>query len=121
MGYWQLQPAPGSTDIGLLSLEGDPQTQLLIATPFRENSPAISPNGDWLAYTSWETGEPQVYVQRFPELGGRVAVSTELGQEPVWSRDGRELFYRGPRGMMVVPVEFEPTFRSGDPELLFKD
>ena len=120
LAYWQFRPG-AETNIDLLSLEGDPQAQLLIATPFRENSPAISPNGDWLAYTSWETGEPQVYVQRFPELGGRVAVSTESGQEPVWSRDGRELFYRGRRGMMVVSVEFEPMFRAGDPELLFKD
>ena len=39
----------------------------------------------------------------------------------MWSRDGRELFYRGPRGMMLVPVDIEPTFRAGDPEVLFED
>ncbi len=59
-------------------------------------------------------------VQRFPDLGERVTVSTDGGREPVWSRDGRELFFRGPRGMMVVPIETEPTFRAGDPEVLFQ-
>ena len=105
--------------IALLSMEGERTSELLLASQFRNAAPAISPDGGWLAYHSDETGQNEVYVQRYPALGGRQAISTDGGQQPLWSPDGQELFYRGPRGMMVVPVETEPTFRAGDPEVLF--
>ena len=115
--YWEFNQGP---DIGILLMEGERTSEPLLATEFVEAGPAISPDGGWIAYFSDETGQAQVSVQRFPDLGERVTVSTDGGREPVWSRDGRELFFRGPRGMMVVPVETEPTFRAGDPEVLFQ-
>jgi hypothetical protein len=60
-------------------------------------------------------------VQRFPELGQRATISTDGGRQPVWSRDGRELFYRSADGMMAVPIDLSPTFRAGQPTLLFED
>ena len=72
-----------------------------------------------MAYHGDETGQNEIYVQQYPGLGGKQPISTDGGQQPLWSPDGQELFYRGPRGMMVVPVETEPTFRAGDPEVLF--
>ena len=110
--FWEISgTGAASIDIGLLSLEGDRAKELLLGTEeFNEAVPAISPDGDWIAYDSNETGELEVYVQRFPGLGGKVTISTDGGSQPLWSPDGRELFYRGPRGMMVVPVlETEPT------------
>ena len=109
------------TDIGLLSMEGDRARELLLDGEFGEARPAISPDGGWIAYDSDETGEFEVYVQRFPGLGGKVTISTDGGSQPLWAPNGRELFYRGPRGMMVVPVlETEPRLRVGDPSVLFE-
>ena len=113
-----LRAAP--VDIGLLSMEDDRTVQMLLDTEFTEAAPAISPDGDWIAYHTDETRQDEVYVQRFPSLGNKVTVSTDGGAQPLWSPDGDELFYRGPRGMMVVPVETDPTFRAGEPEVLFE-
>ena len=78
------------------------------------------PNGKWVAYSSNESGGNQIYVRPFPPGdAGRWQVSTDEGVAPLWSRDGRELLYVGPRGMMAAPVETEPSFRTGNPELLF--
>ena len=118
--FWEAGGAtPG--DIGLLSMEGDQAKELLLDTEFGEAAPAVSPDGGWIAYDSNETGAREVYVQRFPGLGGKVTISTDGGRQPLWSPDGRELFYRGPRGMMVVSVlDTESTFRAGDPSVLFE-
>jgi eukaryotic-like serine/threonine-protein kinase len=115
--YWETGAA---SDIGLLSMEGDRATELLLETAASESLPAVSPNGDWIAYESDETGQAEVYVQRFPRLGGKQTISTDGGEQPLWSPDGRELFYRAPTGgLMVVPVlETEPTFSAGDPAVL---
>ena len=60
-------------------------------------------------------------MQRFPGLGDRQIISTDGGRQPLWSPDGRELFFRAPTGMIRVPVlETEPSFRPGDSEVLFE-
>ena len=97
-------------DIGLLSMEDDRTVQMLLDTEFTEAAPTISPDGNWIAYHSDETRQDEVYVQRFPSLGDKTTVSIDGGAQPLGSPDGDELFYRGPRGMMVVPVETDPTF-----------
>ena len=110
----------GANDVGLISMEGDRATELLLDMEFNEVVPAISPDGGWIAYESNETGQSEVHVQRFPALGGKQTISTDGGRQPLWSPDGHELFYRAPSGMMVVPVlETEPTFRAGNAEMLF--
>jgi serine/threonine-protein kinase len=77
----------------------------LVATGYDETSPAVSPDGRWLAYTSDESGRPEVYVRPFPNTNdGRWLVSAGGGQEPVWAHSGRELFYRGSGDLMVVEV-----------------
>ena len=75
----------------------------LVATEFQESSPTISPDGRWLAYVSTETGQPQVYVQTFPNVDdGRWLVSIGGGTEPVWARNGRELFYREAANKLIA-------------------
>ena len=98
-------------DIGLLSFEGEPRWTPLLQTDANEASPVISPDGRWLAYQSDETGRYEAYVQRFPELGGRQPISTNGGLDPLWSSDGRELFYRvrTPRALMAVTIESDDT------------
>ena len=108
------------TDIGLLSMEGERTAEPFIAPEFSEAGAAMSPDGGWIAYHSDETGQDEIYVEQFPGLGGKQIISTDGGAQPLWSPDGRELFYRGPRGMMVVPVETDPTFSAGDPDVLFE-
>jgi serine/threonine-protein kinase len=75
-----------------------------------ENMPRLSPDGRWIAFTTNESGRDEVVVQPFPGPGGRVQVSTSGGTEPVWSRDGRRLFYRGQRQLMAAVVRPGPAF-----------
>ncbi len=73
-----------------------------------------------MAYQSNESGQWEVYVRPFPDVnGGRWQVSSGGGGWPLWSPDGRELFYVGSEGMMAVPIETEPTFTQGTVDLLF--
>ena len=90
----------GERDIWVVSPGGDPVPFLI--TPFDERSPRFSPDGKWLAYVSDESGRNDVYVQPFPGPGPKWLVSTDGGIDPVWSRDGRELFYRQDDQMMVA-------------------
>jgi len=57
-----------------------------------------------MAYSSDESGRREIYVQPFPGPGEKVTISTNGGSYPVWSRDGRELFFRQGDAMMVVDV-----------------
>ena len=102
-------------DLVTLPLAGDRTPRPFLATPFNEAWPALSPDGRWLAYQSDESGESEVYVRPFPGPGAKVLVSQNGGSEPVWSRDGRELFYRGfgQQGtpLVAVAVRAAPEFQ----------
>ena len=108
-------------DILMLPLEGEQRPSPIVATPANERSPSLSPDGQWLAYVSNESGRDEIYVQPYPGPGERVTVSTVGGQEPVWSPDGRELFYRDGYKMMVVSVTSDPEFAIGTATLLFEE
>ncbi|MCJ7813615.1 protein kinase [bacterium] len=95
------------------------------ATPFintlnNEFSPAISPDGKWIAYTSDRTGKNEIYITNYPDPSRAILVSTKSGIQPVWAPNGRELFYREGNRMMVVSVETQPSLRLGVPKLLFE-
>ena len=89
-------------------------------TPFEEKSASFSPDGRWVAYVSDESGQDEVYVQPYPGPGPKVTVSTDGGTEPVWSVDGRQLFYRRARQVLAVEVAIEPTFALGQARVLFE-
>ena len=84
-----------------------------------ERGPAFSPDGQWLAYSSNETGRSEIYITAYPGPGGRIAISTGGGRSPRWSSSGREMFYRNGRQMMVVTLNLGPTIRVGTPRVLF--
>jgi serine/threonine-protein kinase len=111
----------GSENIFARRLTGDTTSVALAATPSRETGPSLSPDGRWLAFVSNETGSDEVYVQSFPDAGGRKwPVSTAGGTEPLWSRDGQELFYRNGRNEMVaVAVAAASTPPLGHHQVLF--
>ena len=110
------------TDIGVLSMEGERAWEPFIASEASEEAPAISPDGQWIAYTSDETGERLVYVERFPQRGGKETISRVSSMHPTWSPDGRELFYLTDEGrrLMVVPVELGPSLQVGEATSLFE-
>ncbi len=120
LAFYEVNPATGR-DIWILPLEGDRTPRPFLATSFSERAPTISPNGRWLAYVSNESGQDEVLVQPYPDGGGKTTISTSGGAEPVWSADGRELFYRQADQMWAVTVEFEPRFIAGKPQLLFDE
>ena len=80
----------------MLPLSGDRQPRPLRRTRFNESQAEFSPNGRWLAYASNESGRPEVYVQPYPGPGRGQPISTGGGNSPVWSRNGRELFFMTP-------------------------
>jgi Tol biopolymer transport system component len=108
-------------DLAMLRV-ADRQVLPLVATRFNEAQGRISPDGRWLAYTSDETGRPEVHVRGFPSGAVHVQLSSEGGSEPVWRGDGRELFYVAEDGRLVA-VEVRSggrTFEPGPPRVLFQ-
>lgn len=112
---------PGSGDILGIRPGIDTVPVPLVATKFTELSPALSPDGRWLAYISNETGQYEIYVVPFPNThAARWVVSTGGGTEPLWSHSGKELFYRDGAGYLVaVDVKTNPTFSLGRSTALF--
>ena len=120
LGEYRYDPL-GKYDVGMLSMEGDRERTPLLQEEYEEQEPQISPDGRWIAYASNESGRQEIYVRSFPavETGGRWQVSNNGGISPLWSRDGKELFYRSGDATMVVPVETDPTFKPLNPKVLF--
>ena len=86
----------------------------LVTGPETESLPRFSPNGKWLAYQSNESGRFEIYVRPFPNNAARVPVSASGGNEPLWGRDGRSLYYRGPVGEVIkVDVTTGDQFSIG--------
>jgi serine/threonine protein kinase/Tol biopolymer transport system component len=114
----------GTAGIGVsvLSIEGERKARPFLQTRFSEEAPVFSPNGRWLAYVSNESGRNEIYVRPFPGPGEKFPISTEGGTEPLWARNGRELFYRSvdTDKMMAIEVQTEPSFRASAPRVLFQ-
>ena len=97
--------AENGGDIWALPLAGKPEPFPVLAEAADERYGTLSPDGHWLAYISNETATYQVYVAAFPTPGIRRQVSTVGGFEPLWRRDGKELFYMSPdQTLMSVEV-----------------
>ena len=112
----------GDTDRDLrYRLRGDTVARDFVVTPFDELAPTFSPDGDWVAYVSTESGRDEIYLQPFPGPGPRVTISSEGGAEPGWSGDGRTLYYRSRADSLVaVRLDFEGGVpRVGERETLF--
>jgi serine/threonine-protein kinase len=119
-----LREGTGSYDLVTLLLGKDSKTEPLIRTPFTELNAEISPDGRWLAYESDESGQREIYVRPFPNVSaGRWQVSGSGGTRPLWSRNGRELFYMttaGPEAtLMSAPIQPGATWSAGTPTKLF--
>jgi serine/threonine-protein kinase len=106
LAFW----APGvnrSADLFTASIQGGPDkpslgpSELFLGTPANEATPAFSPDGRWVAYTSDESGATEIYVRSFADPAGRWQISNGGGGTPIWSRHG-ELLYLGPDQRIVA-------------------
>src|SRR5262249_19686949 len=107
-------------DIYTLSLHGEPRPHAVLNTPAYEGGPEFSPNGQWLAYTSDDSGQMQVYLRPVTGPDSRWPVSTHGGRSPKWSRSGRELFYLEGQKMMVVNINSGADLTLSPPRFLFE-
>ena len=80
----------------------------------------FSPDGNWLAYLSDESGRYEVYVRPYPGPGAKYQVSTEGGVEPMWNPKGNELFYRSGNKMIATEVITQSSFAVGEARELFE-
>ena len=108
--FLERQPVTGSD---LWTLAPDGRTTPLVVTPFNEDSASISADGRFVAYVSDESGRKEVYAIPASGQGDRVAVSIDGGSGPVWSRDGRELFYRAGDDLISVQVQTDERPGAG--------
>jgi Tol biopolymer transport system component len=121
-GQWlvYLVPDEKHSDFSLLNLTTRKATPWL-TSPFWQSEATFSPDGKWIAYTSAETGQNEVYVRSFPESTDKWLISRGGGRSPTWRGDGRELYYVSwpQRKMMAVPITLQPAFDAGTPVALF--
>jgi Tol biopolymer transport system component len=124
--YTAVHPKTRS-DIWVLPLGGDRKPIPFLITEFKERQARFSPEGNWVAYTSDESGHDEVYVRSFSmnsagtavEAGGRWPISNGFGVDPRWRGDGRELYYRSRDGrIMAVEITANRAFRAGSPQPL---
>jgi Tol biopolymer transport system component len=104
-----------------LPLAGDRKPVVLTHSEFERDNPRVSPDGRWIAYNSLESGRWEVYVAAFPSFQEKRQVSGGGGCQPLWRKDGKELFYRTLEGkQMVVEVKIATKLQTGVPLLLFQ-
>ncbi len=116
-GQWVLfqQITPKTrTDLLLLGTGSEKKPRPWLQTEFDEDEASFSPDGRWVSYVSDQTGRAEVWVRPFPGPGAPIRMSAEGGHEPVWSRNGAELFYQSGRKLITAEVA------SREPELRFK-
>ncbi len=114
--YGQVGAATGQ-DVWVFAAEGRGSTPFLQGAA-NESAARFSPDGLWVAYMSDESGRPEVYVRPFPGPGTRSQVSIEGGAAPVWSRDGREVFFAKGGELFAAPVTLGHRFASGSVQRL---
>jgi serine/threonine protein kinase/Tol biopolymer transport system component len=118
--YEEYDRAKPASHIWLLPLQGNRKPFPFLQTEFNQQEARFSPDTRWIAYTSDESGSPQVYVQDFSPSGSKWQISASGGNQPMWRRDGRELFFVSADGkLMSVEVKTEPSFQASAPSPLF--
>jgi serine/threonine-protein kinase len=120
--FTQAPDQGGRSAIGQMAIERPSDANVLLEGERSYAHAAVSPDGRWMAYLSNVSGQNEIFVERYPELGNRQQISTGGGNVPLWSRDGRELFFqsRDGRQILAVPVQSGSTLVAGRPQVLFE-
>jgi serine/threonine-protein kinase len=120
LAFTQMDDPQSGSDIYVLPLDGDGRPRVFWRTKFSEGSPKFAPNGKWLAYSSNESGQPEVYVTEYPGPGKKITISTAGGTDPLWRHDGRQLYYRLGDLMMVVDISDGRSLEVSKPRVLWR-
>jgi hypothetical protein len=99
---WRLWKSIRQARLTSSGLRAAGKPEAFLQTSFHERTPMFSPGGRWLAYSSNESGAHEIYVQAFPDKGGKRQISSSGGIYPVWSRNGREIFFRNAEHQVMV-------------------
>jgi hypothetical protein len=119
LAFTQMDNPQSGSDIYVLPLDRDRKPQVFWRTKFSEGSPKFAPNGKWVAFSSNETGQPEVYVRAYP-AGEKSLISNNGGTDPLWRRDGRQLYYRLGDLMMVVDISYRGSLEASKPRVLWR-
>ena len=128
--YYEIDPKT-KQDIWVLRMDGAAQAKPVpfLRSEFNEFQGQLSPDSRWMAYTSDESGQNEVYVRPFPAADGQWKISLAGGEQPRWRYEGKELFFKAADGMMMalklkagVPsgTELSSALEPGQPEALFE-
>ena len=104
-------------NVTVIPLNGEKKAWDYLDTKYDEYGGNVSPDGKWMAYISKESDSYQIYISSFPNKIGKWQITTDGGEEPRWSPDGRTLYYRKDTQLMSVPISFSPTFTPGIPKI----
>jgi dipeptidyl aminopeptidase/acylaminoacyl peptidase len=108
-------------DLSVLKLSGDSKPVPFMPTEFNEIQASVSPNSQWIAYSSDESGQYEIYVQKLPSGGGKQQLSRSGGLQPQWNPNGKELFYiAADRTLMAVRVNAGSALEVDIPKPLFQ-
>jgi len=123
--FFSYQELVGDNDLDIWVLDMQTlEAKPLVAGKFTQDGARLSPDRKWLAFRSNESGKTEIYVQRFPVPDGRWMVSNDDGaseaDQPVWSDDGRELFYQRGNSVFAIPATQTAGFAFGTPRALFR-
>ncbi|MEO6528222.1 MAG: protein kinase [Gemmatimonadaceae bacterium] len=120
-GFFGYVTRPGQSRADVVQFRmSDTTVTPQVSSPADDRAPALSPDEKWLAYTSTISRANEVYVRPYPQAGPSVQVSSRGGTDPIWSRDGKELFYRS--GSRIMSAAHHPLLASGAfgaPHVLF--
>ena len=123
-GQWLMfrdNSAQTGLDLWIVSLRGDKKPRPWLQTSFAEAESSFSPDGRWVAYVSDQPGQAEVWVRPFPGPGSPTRVSPNGGHDPVWSRNGSELYYQEDQKLMTAEVaSTQPDLRFRTPRILFE-
>jgi Tol biopolymer transport system component len=113
--------AKSNSDLWVLPMTDERRPSAFLTTEAEEREARFSPDGQWLAYSSDESGKSEVFVKTFPASGGKWQISNGGGIVPRWRRDGKELFYISlEQKIMAVSVRPGATFEHDPPRELFE-
>ncbi len=116
--FFMVQNNATRQDVYYVDIEGDKKLTPFIQSPANDFNAILSPNNKWLAYTSDESGRPEVYVTAFPGPGGKWQVSNGGGGSASWSADGKQLYYTIGDKLMLVAIQNTDNFEFGAPTAL---